>query len=216
MAKVVTKQGLLGLGRPIERWWYCDKCGVECQNQFSHGPHIYCQSCANNVDPDIVHMWPRDDIVRSYKTGEFFLDTHDGQSKLIESCNRCLGLLVVRKEGTVFNRTYFHLGSAKGSAANFPCNDHPGYDKAGNVALQASCEHTFQVVGTSKHLDDAAHARYKHLMSHRNMRVESMFGTDAIDIQYLCFGSTTFWCHKCGLLRQLNPQRENHLPIRGL
>ena len=73
MPKVLIKQGFLGLGRPIEKW-YCDKCGVECQNLFYREPRMYCRACANSIDPDIVHMWSRDEVVRSYKTGEFFLD----------------------------------------------------------------------------------------------------------------------------------------------
>ena len=214
MPKVVIKQGFLGLGRPIEKW-YCDKCGVECQNQFYREPQMYCRACANTIDPDIVHMWSRDDIVRSYKADEFFFDTEDGQRKLIESCNRCLGLLLVRQDGSSFHRTYYRLGSPKGSQANFPCVEHPGYSKEGNVTVQTDCEHEFQVMGTSKRLDAEAHAKYKHMMSHRNLQIEAMFGADDIDIQYHCFGSTTYWCYKCGLLRSLNPQREHLLPQRG-
>lgn len=215
MPKVLIKQGFLGLGRPIEKW-YCDKCGVECQNQFYREPRMYCRACANSIDPDIVHMWSRDEVVRSYKAGEFFLDTQDGQRKLIESCNRCLGLLLVRQDDVIFHRRYFRLGSRHPSEANFPCIDHPGYDKDGNVAIQIACEHEFQIVGTSKRLDAAAHAKYKHMLSHRNLQVEAMFGADDIDIQYHCFGSTSYWCYKCGLLRSLNPQREHFLPTRGL
>ena len=215
MPKVVIKQGFLGLGRAIERW-YCDKCGVECQNQFYKEPLMYCRACANSLDPDIVHMWPSDDTVRNYMTDEFFVDTQDGERRLIESCNRCLGLLVVRQQGSTVTRTYFHLGSRVGTTKNFPCVDHPGYNAEGNVSLQTDCEHEFQVMGTSKRVDEEAHAKYKHLMSHRNKEIETMFGSDEIDIQYHCFGKTVYWCSKCGLLRSLNPQREHLLPRKGL
>jgi len=53
------------------------------------------------------------------------------------------------------------------------------------------------------------------MMSHRNRMVESMFGTDEVDIQYHCFGTTHFWCYRCGLHHSLNPQREHLLPKRG-
>ena len=179
MPKVVVKQGFFGLGRPIERW-YCDNCGKECQNQFYREPQMFCRTCANLIDPEIVHMWTRDDIVRSYKTNEFFVDTADGQRKFVDSCNRCLGLLVVRHSGSTFDRDYYRLGSKRPAAQTFPCIDHPGYDQDGNVSLQTYCLHEFQIVGTSKHLDAEAHAKYKHMMSHRNHAVEAMFGTDDI------------------------------------
>ena len=215
MPKIVIKQGLFGLGRPVEKW-YCDNCGNECQNQFYREPHMFCRTCANLIDPEIVHMWTRDDIVRTYKTEEFFVDTEDGQRKFVDSCNRCLGLLVVRQSGDSFDRDYYRLGSKHPVARTFPCVDHPGYDKDGNVTLQTSCQHEFQIIGTSKCLDAEAHAKYKHMMSHRNHQVESMFQTDDIDIQYHCFGQTHYWCHKCGMLRALNPQREHLLPKVGI
>ena len=215
MPKVLIKQGFLGLGRPIEKW-YCDKCSVECQNQFYKEPQMYCRECANSIDPDIVHMWPRDAIVTNYQMDEFFLDTQDNDRKLIESCNRCLGLLLVRQRSSATTRTYFHLGNKMGESKSFPCVDHPGYNSEGNVSIQADCLHDFQVIGTSKRADEEAHAKYKRMMSHRNRDVEAMFGTDEIDIQYECFGKTVYWCSKCGLLRSLNPQREHLLPQRGL
>ncbi len=215
MGKVVIKQGILGLGRPLVKW-YCDRCGVECQNQFYAEPKMYCRACANSIDPDIVHMWPRDNIVRGYMVDEFFLDTLDGKQKLIESCNRCLGLLVVVRSGSEFLRNHYRLGSSHPSAKNFPCIDHPGYDQSGNVKVQTTCEHDFTVIGTSKHLDDESISKYKHMMASRNHMVEAMYGTDEIDIQYHCFGTTHFWCHKCGLHRSLNPPREHLLPQKGL
>jgi hypothetical protein len=215
MGKVIIKQGFLGLGRPIEKW-YCDKCGVECQNQFYAEPQMYCRSCANAIDPDIVHIWPRDDIVRAYMADDFFLDTADGQQKLVEPCNRCLGLLVVTRLGASFQRWYYRLGSPHPYSANFPCHDHSGYDEHGNVKIQAACEHDFVVIGTSKQLDHEARSKYEHMMSHRNTMVESMFGTDEVDIQHHCFGATHFWCYKCGLHYSLSPQREYLLPRKGL
>lgn len=215
MAKSVVKQGHFGLGRPLVKW-YCDKCGAECQNQFSSGSLMYCRSCANAVDPDIVHMWPREEIARNYMGDEFFTDTHDGQRKLIESCNRCLGLLVICKQGEQFQRTYFRIGSRTGTKTNFPCVDHPGYDVSGNVLLQTDCEHEFQIIGTSKRLDKEAHAKYENMLAHRNREIEAMYGSDEIDLQYHCFGRTVFWCFKCGLVRSLNPQREHLLPRNGL
>ena len=215
MGKVVIKQGILGLGRPLVKW-YCDRCGVECQNQFYAEPKMYCRACANSIDPDIVHMWPRDDIVRGYMVDEFFLDTLDGKQKLIESCNRCLGLLVVVRSGSEFQRNHYRLGSSHPSAKNCPCIDHPGYDQSGNVKIQTTCEHDCTVIGISKHLDDESISKYKHMMASRNHMVEAMYGTDEIDIQYHCFGTTHYWCHKCGLHRSLNPQREHLLPRKGL
>ena len=215
MGKVVIKQGILGLGRPLVKW-YCDRCGVECQNQFYAEPKMYCRACANSIDPDIVHMWPRDDIVRGYMVDEFFLDTLDGKQKLIESCNRCLGLLVVVRSGSEFQRNHYRLGSSHPSAKNCPCIDHPGYDQSGNVKIQTTCEHDYTVIGISKHLDDESISKYKHMMASRNHMVEAMYGTDEIDIQYHCFGTTHYWCHKCGLHRSLNPQREHLLPRKGL
>lgn len=215
MPKVIIKQGFLGLGRPLEKW-YCDKCGIECQNQFYKKPLMYCRDCANLVDSDIVHMWPSDDIVRKYREKDFFVDTKDGQQKLIESCNRCLSLLVVIRSGKHFQRHYYRLGSIRPTTTNFPCINHPGYDEQGNIMVQTSCDHDFIVVGTSKHLDNDAHDKYNHMMSHRNLTVEAMYGSDDIDIQYHCFGSTKYWCYKCGLFRSLNPQREHLLPLKGL
>lgn len=215
MGKVIVKQGFLGMGRPIEKW-YCDQCGVECQNQFYAEPKMYCRTCANSIDPDIVHMWPRDDIVRSYMGEEFFLDTSDGKQKLVESCNRCLGLLIVARSGSEIQRLYYRLGSPYPSVNNFPCIDHPGYDDRGNVKIQSSCEHDFIAVATSKRLDEEAHSKYKRLMASRNHMVESMYGTDEIDIQYRCFGTTHYWCCKCGLHHSFNPQREHLLPRKGL
>ena len=215
MGKVIIKQGFLGLGRPIEKW-YCDQCGAECQNKFYAEPKMYCRSCANSIDPDIVHMWPRDEIVRAYKADEFFLDTSDGKEKLIESCNRCLGLLVVVRSGGHYQRLYYQLVSPRPSSENFPCNDHAGYDERGNVKIQCACEHDFTVVAASKRLDLEAQSKYERLLASRNHMVESMYGTDEIDIQYLCFGTTHYWCYKCGLHRSLNPQREHLLPRKGV
>lgn len=215
MGKVITKQGFLGLGRPIVKW-YCDRCGVECQNQFYAEPKMYCRACANSIDPDIVHMWPRDEVVRGYMEGEFFVDTSDGKKKLVGSCNLCLGFLLVLRSGEHLQRLYYRLGSSRPSKENFPCIDHPGYDEHGNVKIQSSCKHEFIVIGTSKHLDEEAHSKYKRMMTSRNQMVEAMCGTDSIDIQYHCFGTTHYWCCKCGLHRSLNPQRENLLPRIGL
>lgn len=215
MGKVIVKQGFLGLGRPLERW-YCDQCGVECQNQFYAEPKMYCRSCANSIDPDIVHIWSGDDIVRAYKTDEFFLDTSDKKQKLVESCNRCLGLLLVVRSGSDFQRYYYKLGSPRPSSNNYQCIDHTGYDERGNVKIQCACEHDFIVIGTTKHLDQKAQSKYKSMIASRNQMVESMYGTDEIDIQYFCFGTTHYWCVKCGLHRSLNPQREHLLPRRGL
>ena len=146
MGKVIVKQGFFGWGRPIEKW-YCDQCGVECRNQFCAEPKMYCRTCANSIDPDIVHMWPEDDIVREYMEKHFFIDTSDGKQKLIESCNACLGLLVVVRSGLEFHRIHYRLGSPHPSSRNFPCIDHAGYNEHGKVKIQCSCEHSFIVVG---------------------------------------------------------------------
>ena len=214
MGKVVIKQGFLGLGRPLEKW-YCDKCGTECQNRHWQDRRVFCRSCANAIDPEIVHGWSSAEIVRDYKNDEFFLDTTDGKSRYIEQCPTCLGLLVVVRTGSHVQRLYYRLGSVQPLATSFPCLPHSGYNEQGHVKIQAACEHNFIVVGTSKHLDREAHAKYAHMMSRRNREVETMFGTDEVDIQYHCFGTTHFWCHKCGLHHSLNPQRENLLPKLG-
>jgi len=84
------------------------------------------------------------------------------------------------------------------------------------VKIQYACEHDFIVVGTSERLGQEAQSKYERLLVNRNRVVESMFGTDEIDIQYLCFGATHYWCYKCGLHRSLNPQREHLLPRKGI
>lgn len=214
MAKVVLKQGFLGLGRPLEKW-YCDSCGLECENQFWRDKLVYCRSCANSIDPEIVHGWSSDAIIREFKTDELFLDTSDGKERLIEQCHTCLGLLVVVRSGGQLQRLYYEVGFPRASHTSFPCIPHPGYDERGNVKLQSSCAHSFTTVGTSKRLDHDAQLKYKNMMAHRNRMVEGMFGTDEVDIQYHCFGTTHFWCQKCGLHHSLNPQREHLLPEKG-
>ena len=215
MAKILIKQGFLGMGRPIEKW-FCDKCGVGCDNRYYKPPNMYCLPCANDVDPDIVHMWPSEEIVRRFKANDFFCDSADGQRKLIESCNRCLSLLVTTNSGDAFVRKYYKLGSESPLETNFKCVEHPGYDKDGNVGIQTSCEHSFQVVGTTKRIDAEAHAKFKHMLSHRNFTIEAMYGVAEIDLQYHCFGSTHYWCSNCGRVRSLNPQREHLLPKNGM
>ncbi len=214
MGRVVAKQGFLGLGRPVERW-HCDKCGVECQNQFWKEKHVFCRSCANSIDPEIVHGWSSEEIVREYKSGEFFRDTADGKERLIEQCHTCLGLLLAVRSASQIQRLYYRVGFPRPSAESYPCIPHSGYDEHGNVKIESACDHDFIVVGTSKRLDREAHSKYEHMRSHRNRMVESMYGTDEVDIQYHCFGRTHFWCHKCGLYHSPNPQRERLLPKRG-
>lgn len=218
MGKVVVKQGFLGLGRPLTKW-YCDKCGTECQDQFWKNKQIFCRNCANSIDPEIVHGWSSDEIVREFKTGEFFRDTADGKEWLVEQCPTCLGLLLVVRSAGQLQRHYYRLGSARPSSESYPCIPHAGYDERGNVNIQAACEHDFIVVGTSKRLDQEAHAKYENLMSHRNRMVESMYGfneaVNEVVTQGHCFGMTHFWCNRCGLYHSLNPQREHLLPKRG-
>lgn len=214
MGKVVTKQGFLGIGRPLVTY-YCDKCGAQCENRHCQGDHIFCRPCANLVNPEIVHNWSSDESVRDYKSDEFFLDTSDGKKRYIEQCSSCLGLLVVVLSGSYCQRLYYELGSSRTSTISLPCISHSGYNEHGDVRIQEACEHEFIVIGTSKRLDTEAHSKYKRMMSHRNRQVETMFGTDEIDMQYHCFGTTHFWCCKCGLHHSLNPQREYLLPKRG-
>lgn len=57
MGKVVIKQGFLGLGRPLEKWC-CDQCGAECENRYWQANRVFCLSCANSIDPEIVHDLP--------------------------------------------------------------------------------------------------------------------------------------------------------------
>lgn len=215
MGLVLVKQGFLGLGQPIKKW-YCDKCGKECANEYCRGSKDYCRTCANSVDPEIVHMWSPDEIVRKYKGDSFFIDTSDGKEKFIEWCNDCLGLLVVERNGSKYQRFYYRVGSDCPVTVSYQCIPHTGYDKSGNIKKQICCEHKFIIVGSSKKIDQEAHSKYNHMMLSRNSMVESMYGTDEIDIQYLCFGSTYFWCNKCGLNYKLNPQREHILPKLGI
>lgn len=215
MGKVVTKQGIFGFGHPIVKY-YCDKCGTECENQHWQGNHVFCRYCANSIDPEIVHNWSSAENVRDYKNDDFFLDTSDGKSRYIERCSSCLGLLVVVCSESQVKRLYYKLSSFHPFITSFPCIPHSGYNERGNVRIQEACEHEFTVVGTSKRLDSEAHAKYARMMSHRNRQVEAMYGTDEVDVQYHCFGTTHFWCHKCGLHHSLNPQREHLLPKRGL
>jgi len=215
MGKVVSKQGFLGLDRPLEKW-YCDECGVECENRCWKGNKVFCRSCANKIDPEIVHGWSSAEIVREYKKDEFFHDTADAAERLIEQCHTCLGILVVVRPANQLKRLYYRLGCSQPSPQSHPCIPHLGYNEAGNVKIQETCDHDFVVIGTSKRLNEEAKSKYEHMMSHRNRMVESMFDSDEVDIQYHCFGSTHFWCSKCGLYRSLNPQREHLLPKRGL
>lgn len=214
MGKVLIKQGFLGLGRPIEKW-FCDKCGAECRNQYWKEQQVFCRTCANALDPEIVHNWTSDELVRKYKENEFFHDTSDGTDRYVEQCLTCLSLLVVARSAGSFRRYYYQLKSSSPTESTFPCIEHTGYDDQGNIRIHNACAHDFVIVGTSKRLDAEAHAKYEHMMSHRNPMLEGMYGTDHVDIQYHCFGATHYWCWKCGLHHRLNPQREHLLPTKG-
>ena len=108
MGRVLKKTGLFGLGKPKELW-YCDSCNVECLNKYYKEPHMYCRSCANSIDPLVVHGWSSDEILNEYQKHEFFTDTSTNMEIYIDHCLECLSVVVVEHNRTDYQRRYYTL-----------------------------------------------------------------------------------------------------------
>ncbi len=227
MGKVIRKT-FLGLGKSVEEY-YCDKCGKQLplgcrfydQNSYDEdykNVKIYCGSCGNSIDYEIVHSMGNIKGIEEFELENFFKDTQDGKEKYIEQCNRCQGLTVYRKlSHKVTFEGYYQVGFKEPQHKLFKCHDiakEVGY-KNGELKSQTECHHSWVTIATSKKMDAEAHEKYKRIRKTRNYTVERMYGVDTIDYQYSCFGATHYWCFKCGLYRRLNPQRENLLPKYG-
>lgn len=208
MGKMIRKTGFLGFGKPIEEF-YCDKCGVRMKESFYDEAPLYCAKCADILGLPGSHSWTPFNI-------EYFNDTRDGIEKHVASCNRCFGLTIHTKMQSGVIQVYYQVGHKEPQQKDFDCVHYEMSYINGHVKSQVECHHSWVTVATSKTLNEEANKKYEKLMQNRNYMIEHMFGADEIDIQYHCFGATHYWCRKCGLYRNLNPQREHLLPIAGV
>lgn len=216
MGIVNRRRGLLRLGGKVTEC-YCDKCGQKITNRFwdDGGYRVYCFDCANLIDLFIAHDWNSPENLERYHTSEFFVDTNDHLTKHIGQCLRCLGVFIYSIDIERVYKVFYQPGSPVPSSKAFMCIPHDGFCSDGEFLSEARCSHTWIVLATSKDLSRDAHEKYHSIMQSRNSCIEEMFDVDSTDYQYLCFGSTHYWCCRCGRYLRLNPQRDNMLPSYG-
>ncbi len=208
----VVKSGFFSRQKTITEC-FCDGCGKTfygLESWKSVDGNDFCHKCVFIAAPDRSHDWPEPGQFQ-----KFFTDTATAEEVCVLSCTACCSVKVAIQTATGIESRYFHVGARIPVPTPAGCTPHAGYDENGNVRAHQACVHDFISVATSKVVGDSAHEKFRHFLAHRNTDIEVMYGVDTLEYQYWAYGSTHYWCARCGLHYNLNPQREHLLPIMG-
>lgn len=220
MATIWEKQGLLGLGQS-KRKDLCDRCGEDVTSEekfFNPDPptsEFFCRSCALAMNINLKpHNWPTDKTLFGNPASfcqHWMKDTSDGKEKFIKQCFRCSSLLVGRKVGENFERSFYEVGSSSSKTVEPDCIERVGEFLRGHPKDQLRCRHIFIEVATSRVSDAEGE---KLLNTLKDSSATSIFGM--IDHDAAAFGRRYIWCRNCGLFYDLPRYKEKDLKKIGI
>jgi hypothetical protein len=126
-------------------------------------------------------------------------------SYLWRHCRSCGSIRFLRQENGMISYEYLHAGSKFRSPDSDLC--HEGLRKA---FLRPRCAHDFMLIEDALRPFEAGLRRYQEdLVAWQSGEEPYSFIADMIDDQtmrLMAFGSRTYWCCKCGFLKQNIPQ----------
>lgn len=101
---------------------------------------------------------------------------------------------------------YFKVGQKNPTLSPYKCNriDHRNIEE---------CIHEWIVLGSN--MKDSNDGYQDLLMMRENPGLKAMGLDDIGLLENIAFGSTTFWCYKCGCFYDLSPRKRHLLPKQG-
>lgn len=211
---------------------YCDRCHIDISKDF----HVLCKNCFLE-DPTTIrlHKVQLPYEVRIEGSTCALCKSKKPHIELNHVCHRCLSqhddnthsgwyinseytsktvlysscicgdvVRITTGEHEVFE--YFKVGLKKATLIPYKCN------KAVNRGAE-ECVHDWIVLGSD--VKDLNEGHQKLLALRRDSSILELLGYEDFGFENMAYGSTRFWCYKCGCFYDLSPLKNHLLPKQG-
>lgn len=153
-------------------------------------PNHVCYQCISQHDDETHSGW--------YINSEF-----ENGTILYRSCGCGSAVKITVGDSDKFE--YYRIGSKIPTLNSFQCSKQYSRESI-------SCFHDWIVLG--RDVKSRAEGKRTYYEYRSNIGVQLM-GLDNEELEHLAYGSTKYWCYKCGLYYDLSPQKEKLLPMKG-
>lgn len=163
---------------------------VLCKKSLANTQHNHtCYKCVSQHN-DRTH------------SGWYINSDYDEGTKLYRSC--ICGDVVVITIGIPHHFEYYRVGDRRPTTIPYPCSR--------NVRKHEHCEHNWLILAENDTPYEEGLKKYKEYK--QNPAMGFLLDSED-DYEHMAFGSTKFWCSRCGLYHNLSPSKVKLLPSIG-